>query len=230
RVVQQTRHWNEDDGRTHSMRSKEEAFDYRYFPEPDLVPVAPDDEWRAEVERMMPRLPADRRDDLATLAGVTPRDVALLVELDLDELVSDAIGAGADPVKAINRAANELASDLDGARRLSANAFAEVVRMEADGEVTATQAKQVIGAMLAGEGDDPRTIAKAMGFEAMDTSSLEAIVDEVIAENPEPWERFKAGDQKVTGMFVGQVMRKSGGKADGNLVNQILRQRATGGG
>ena len=228
RVVQETRHWNEDDGRTHTMRSKEEAFDYRYFPEPDLVPVAPSDEWIRAVGDALPPMPSERRSALADAAGVTPADVALLVELDLDSLVSDAIAAGADPKKAINRAANEIAADIANVERITPASFAALVQLEADGKLTATQAKTVLSAMLAGEGDDPAAIAAARGFEAMDTSALEGVVDEVIAENPDAWQKFVGGDQKVTGLFVGQVMKKTGGKADGKLVNQILTSRRSG--
>jgi aspartyl-tRNA(Asn)/glutamyl-tRNA(Gln) amidotransferase subunit B len=227
-VVQETRHWNENDGRTHAMRSKEEAFDYRYFPEPDLVPVAPSDDWIKAVGESLPPMPADRRAKLAEAAGVAPSDVALLVEQDLDQLVADAIAAGADPKKAINRAANEIAADIANVHRITPESFAALVNMEADGKLTATQTKQVLAAMLAGEGEDPAEIAKAKGFEAMDASALEAVVDEVIAANPEAWEKYVGGDQKVTGMFVGQVMKKTGGKADGKLVNQILTSRRSG--
>jgi aspartyl-tRNA(Asn)/glutamyl-tRNA(Gln) amidotransferase subunit B len=226
RVAQETRHWNENDGRTHSMRSKEEAFDYRYFPEPDLVPLAPDDAWQADVRASLPRLPAARRDALAAAAGVAPPDVALLVELELDDLVSGAIGLGADARIAINRAANELAAVIDAARTMTPAAFAAIVQMEARGDVTATQAKQVLAAMLAGEGDDPAAIAAAKGFEAMDASATEAIVDEVIAANAAAWERYKSGDAKVSGMLVGQVMKRSSGKAGGKLVNEILSRKA----
>jgi aspartyl-tRNA(Asn)/glutamyl-tRNA(Gln) amidotransferase subunit B len=226
RVVQETRHWSEDEGRTSSMRSKEEAFDYRYFPEPDLVPVAPDDEWRASVKAALPAMPAERRSTLATAAGVTPADVALLVELDLDALVGAAIEAGADPKRAINRAANEIAADLGNAERLTPAIFAEVVTMESSGALTATQAKQVLAALLAGEGDDPKAIAAARGFEAMDSSALEATVDEVITANPDAFEKFKGGDAKVSGMLIGQVMKKTQGKADGKAVTAILRSRA----
>jgi aspartyl-tRNA(Asn)/glutamyl-tRNA(Gln) amidotransferase subunit B len=226
RVVQETRHWSEDEGRTSSMRSKEEAFDYRYFPEPDLVPVAPDDEWRAAVRSSLPAMPAERRGTLATAAGVAPADVALLVEQDLDSLVLDAIAAGADARTAINRAANEVAAAIEGIDRLTPAAFAKVVTMESSGALTATQAKQVLAALLAGDGDDPEAIAKARGFEAMDASALEAVVDEVIAANPGPFEKFKAGDPKISGMLVGQVMKKTQGKADGKAVTALLRSRA----
>ena len=226
RIVQETRHWSEDDGRTSSMRSKEEAFDYRYFPEPDLVPVVPSDEWRTEVRAALPPMPFERRTTLAAAAGVTPGDVALLVELDLDGLVSEAIAAGAAPKTAINRAANEIAADIANSGRLSSASFARLVTMESSGALTATQAKQVLAAMLAGEGDDPEAIAAARGFEAMDASALEAAVDEVIADHSEVFEKFKGGDPKVGGMLIGQVMKKTQGKADGKAVTAILRNRA----
>jgi len=225
-VVQETRHWNEDEGRTHAMRSKEEADDYRYFPEPDLVPVAPDASWLASVESSLPVLPAQRRSALASAAGVAASDVALLVELDLDDLVGSAIAAGADPKRAINRAANEVAADLEGARRLSVESFTALVKLEADGKLTATQAKQVLAAMLAGEGDDPAALAAAKGFEAMSSDALAAAVDEVIAANPDAWAKFVEGDPKVAGLFVGQVMKRTSGKADGRLVTELLRARA----
>ena len=226
RVVQETRHWSEDEGRTSSMRSKEEAFDYRYFPEPDLVPVVPDDEWRAAVRSALPAMPAERRATLADAAGVSSADVALLVELDLDELVGAAIAAGAEPKRAINRAANEIAADLGNAGRVTPAAFAKVVQMESSGALTATQAKTVLASLLSGDGDDPEAIARARGFEAMDASALEATVDEVIGANPDAFEKFKGGDAKVSGMLIGQVMKKTQGKADGKAVTAILRQRA----
>ena len=226
RIVQETRHWSEDEGRTSSMRSKEEAFDYRYFPEPDLVPVVPDDEWRASVRSALPPMPFERRTSLAAAAGVAPADVALLVELDLDDLVIQAIAAGADARRAINRAANEIAADIEHVDRLTPASFARLVTMESSGALTATQAKQVLAAMLAGEGDNPEAIAAARGFEAMDSSALETTVDEVIAANPDAFEKFKGGDPKVGGMLIGAVMKQTQGKADGKAVTAILRQRA----
>ncbi|MDP9070924.1 MAG: Asp-tRNA(Asn)/Glu-tRNA(Gln) amidotransferase subunit GatB [Actinomycetota bacterium] len=225
RVVQETRHWNEAEGRTGTGRSKEEAYDYRYFPEPDLVPVAPDDEWRRRVRASLPPLPAARRARLAEAAGLEPAAVATVVELDLDTLVLAAISAGADPRRAVNRTANEVASDLAGARRLDPAAFTKLLLMEDSGRLTATQAKQVLAALVS-EGGDPEAIASARGFEAMAASALGAVVDELIASHPAEWERFKGGDRKVTGFFVGQVMKATQGKADGKVVNALLAERA----
>lgn len=224
RVVQQTRHWNEDDGRTHTLRSKEEAEDYRYFPEPDLVPIAPDDQAVADIDAALPRLPAARRSDLATSAGVVVADdrVAILVERGLDDLVTGAIAAGADPERTLTRAVNDLA--MEGAADIAVDHLATLITMEAAGELSASQAKQVLADMAATD-RPPAEIAAAHGFEAVDTSELEALVDGLIAANPDEWQRFCDGDGKMQGFFVGQVMRETKGQADGKVVNELLQQR-----
>ena len=225
-VVQETRHWNEEQGRTHSLRSKEEAFDYRYFPEPDLVPVEPSDEWRAEVRSSLPVLPAQRRALLAAEVGAEAAgDVAVVIERGLDGLVRAAIAAGADPHRAITHAVHNM--KVEGATELHADAFARLVRMETDGQLTATQAKQVLAEML-DRGGDPAAIAADLGFEAMDQDALAAVVDQLIADNPDDFERLKGGDQKVMGFFVGQAMKATQGNADGKAVTTLLRERAAG--
>ncbi len=225
RVVQETRHWNEAQGRTVSGRSKEEAYDYRYFPEPDLVPVDPDETWRQAVRRSLPMLPAARRQRLAKAAGLPPAGVAPVVELDLDTLVLAAISAGAQGRRAVNRAVNEVAADLEAARRLDPAAFAKLLLLEDAGKLTATQAKQVLADMLAG-GGDPEDLAAARGFKAMDTAELAAEVDAAIAAHPAQWQSFRDGDAKVGGFFVGKVMKATRGKADGAAVTALLRERA----
>jgi len=222
RVVQETRHWNEDEGRTSSMRSKEEAFDYRYFPEPDLVPLDPSDEWKDRVRAGLPPLPAERRRSLATLGNVSPSDVAVLVELDLDALVTTAIEAGAEPRIAINRAANEVAGADSSS--LDPLAFATVCRMEGEGRLSPTQAKQVLSSLLE-SGGDPEAIADARGFKPLGASVVESAVDEAIATDPGAWARYLAGEDKVAGMFVGMVMKATGGQADGKAVTAVLQQR-----
>src|SRR4051794_3145151 len=106
KVTQETRHWDEGSGRTSSMRSKEEAYDYRYFPEPDLVPVAPDEQWQTNVSKALPVLPAERRDRLASAVGIAPAEAATVVTLDLDDLVLSAVAAGAPPPTAVHPGAN----------------------------------------------------------------------------------------------------------------------------
>lgn len=229
RVVQETRHWHEDDGRTVSGRTKEEAEDYRYFPEPDLVPLVPDDDWRAGVRASLPTLPAERRTRLASAAGVTPSQAALVVSLDLDNLVLGAIEAGADPAVALRRAENEVAADIEHARSLDPARFAALCRMEADGRLTATQAKQVLSEMLAaGPGAEPEAIAQARGYRPLDADAVAAAVDDAIAAEPAAWARYCAGEEKVAGLFVGKVMKATDGKADGKAVNALLESRRSG--
>jgi aspartyl-tRNA(Asn)/glutamyl-tRNA(Gln) amidotransferase subunit B len=228
RVIQETRHWNEDDGRTSTMRSKEEAFDYRYFPEPDLVPVDPDGPWRAAVRAGLPVLPAERRTRLAATAGVEPADVAILVELDLDDLVAGAIAAGADPRVALNRAANEVAASVDEGRRLSPELFAKLCTMESDGRLSATQAKEVLAEMLH-TGADPEKVADSKGFMPLDAGALEAAVEAAIAADPDAWARYCSGEDKVAGMFVREVMNATAKRANGKAVTASLQARRSAG-
>jgi aspartyl-tRNA(Asn)/glutamyl-tRNA(Gln) amidotransferase subunit B len=229
RVRQETRHWNEDDGRTHTLRTKEEAEDYRYFPEPDLVPLDPGDDWVARVDGALPALPAQRRAELAEVAGTgTDGPVAIAVERGLDALALKAIDAGAEPGRVLTHIEHNLA--VEGAEKLDPERLAVLVGMETGGELTATQAKTVLAEMVA-TGDDPAAIAKAKGFEAMGADALTAAVDDVIAGNPDEWARFVGGDDKVrgklTGYFVGQVMKATRGQADGKAVTSLLRERAS---
>ncbi len=222
--VQETRHWSED-GRTHSLRSKEEADDYRYFPEPDLVPLVPDDEWIDQVRAAMPELPASQRARLNE-CGADPEDAQVIANRGLAPLVLDAVAAGADASRAVTHAVQNLA--LDGAELLEAAQLASLVQMEISGQLTATQAKTVLGHMCErapGAGADPSAIAAELGYEAMDSGELEALVDQAIADNPDAWAKFCAGESKVAGVFVGAVMKATRGQADGKAVNQILALR-----
>ncbi len=228
RVIQETRHWNEDQGRTITGRVKEDADDYRYFLEPDLVPLDPSSEWVESVRSGLAVLPASRREAVAAATGAetSAMAVATVVDLDLDRLVLGAVEAGADGRIALARASNEVAANAEGGRGLDVGAFTTVIKMESAGEITATQAKTVLGELLAEGGGDPKAIAAKHGFEAMDTSALDSIVDEIIAANPSEWQRYQDGDAKVTGFFVGQVMKATGGKADGKAVTAALVARA----
>jgi aspartyl-tRNA(Asn)/glutamyl-tRNA(Gln) amidotransferase subunit B len=221
-VRQETRHWNENDGRTHTLRVKEEADDYRYFTDPDLVPCDPGDEWIERVRAELPVLPAARRARLVGATGGGGEGVAIVVERGLDGLVLAAIEAGADAGRALTHAEHNLSDERSA--ELDPSAFAKLVGMEIDGKLSATQAKTVLATLVA-EGGDPAEVAAAAGFEAMDTSELEGIVDGLIEANPAEWARFCGGDQKVTGFFVGQVMRATKGQADGKVVTQLLNAR-----
>ena len=218
---QETRHWSED-GRTHTLRSKEEANDYRYFPEPDLVLLDPDSEWIQDIVAGMPELPAEERARLVAIAGIDLEIAATVVNRGLSSLVFAAIDAGADGQRATMHAIQNLS--IDGAAALDANHFAELIDMEKLGTLTATQTKQVLSEMV-DTGLDPASIAQTYGFEAMESDELEMLVERAISENPEAWIKFCEGEDKVQGVFVGAVMKASKGQADGKAVNTLLRQR-----
>ncbi|MBI2709278.1 MAG: Asp-tRNA(Asn)/Glu-tRNA(Gln) amidotransferase subunit GatB [Actinobacteria bacterium] len=229
RVRQETRHWDESDGRTHTMRSKEEAEDYRYFPEPDLVPLAPEPEWIDEVRASLPVLPAERRARLAAAAGVDLPDqtVALVVQRAQDDQALAAIAAGAEPGRVLVHVSQNLAGEAGPG--LAPERLAALVALETAGRLTATQAKSVLAEMLTGP-DTPEAIAAAKGFEAMDATDLAVLVDEVVAAHPAEWHTFVTGDEKargkLTGFFVGQLMKASKGRADGRAATALLRERA----
>jgi aspartyl-tRNA(Asn)/glutamyl-tRNA(Gln) amidotransferase subunit B len=250
RIVQETRHWSEDDGRTSSMRSKEEAFDYRYFPEPDLVAMEPSAETIAAIHASLPKMPGAKRAELSAATNgelATDSDAILtVIEQDLDPLVFAAIAGGADPRRAINRAANEVAGFSAASGReagltqtpsgrevgltqtwhkLTTEAFVALLAMEAAGAVTATQAKTVLQELLA-SGGDPAAIAASKGFEALGNDAAESLVDQLIAAHAAEFERMKGGDPKIAGFFVGAAMKATGGKADGKAITALLRSRA----
>ncbi len=219
---QETRHWDEDGGRSTSGRSKEDADDYRYFACPDLPPLVPTQADIDAIDAAMPALPAARRAALAVAAGLLVADTALTVERGLDVLVIAAIEAGADPTAAMKHADQNLS---DGQGQLTPATFAALVAMESEGTLSSTQVKTVLGELVT-NGGEPADIAATMGFEAMDTSELETLLDGIIDASPDEWARFVEGDRKVQGHFVGQIMKATQGKADGKVVNQLMTQRA----
>lgn len=235
RLVQETRHWDEEAGVTHSMRVKEGSSDYRYFAEPDLLPMVLDEAWIDEVASGLPETPAARRQRYAG-AGLDSHTSAVLTAADpeIRALFEAAVAAGAPAVPAANWVTGEItallrrrevsvdATGLDGA------AVAELVSMVAEGDLSASAAKEVLAGVVDGEGP-PRTVAEQRDLiQISDSAALEGIVDSVLAENPDAVERYRAGEEKVVGFLVGAVMRSSAGKADPRLVNQLLRQRLEG--
>ncbi len=224
---QQTRHWDETAGRTTAGRSKEEAEDYRYFPEPDLVPVLAPDAAVAAVDAAMPPLPAARRAALSAIGSIPAEAAALLVERGQDHLVSAAVRAGADPELIVTRVVNDLA--VEDWSKVTGEGLAAVVAMESAGDLTATQAKQVLAELVA-SGGDPAAIARSRGFEALADDDLEVVVDRVIKAHPGEWSRFCTGDdadrKKMTGFLTGRVMRATRGRADGAAVSRLLVSNA----
>lgn len=231
RVIQQTRHWDEGAGRTEALRSKEDAYDYRYFLEPDLVPLVPDAEWIRAVGDTLGMMPAARRARLAALlddaGGMTDaqRDqVTTVVDLGLDDLVVVAVAAGVGSGLALARTANEAATDADAARVLDPKSYVELLTLEAQGSLSATQAKSVLADLLAAGGGDPAAIARDKGFEAMSEDSLADTVAQAVADNPDEWSRFCEGDDKLAGFFTGLVMKATKGQANGKAVAAELRR------
>jgi aspartyl-tRNA(Asn)/glutamyl-tRNA(Gln) amidotransferase subunit B len=227
KVRQETRHWDEGDGRTHTLRVKEDADDYRYFPEPDLVPLAPEPAWLESVRAAAPVLPAERRARLAGAAHVEPSAPAVVVAVERghDDLALAALAAGGDPARVLVHVEHDLPSE-SGTAPITPGALAAVTALEVGGRLTATQAKVVLGDLVAAGGDgDPAAIAAARGFEAMDDAALETAVDEAIASNADAWAKYVGGDDKAGGAVVGAVMKATKGKASGQTVNALLRAR-----
>jgi aspartyl-tRNA(Asn)/glutamyl-tRNA(Gln) amidotransferase subunit B len=225
-VRQLTRHWDEADGSTHTLRDKEDADDYRYFLEPDLVPLSPGRSWVEEVRASIPVLPAARRVHLAEAAGLTPDDEAIvtIVQRGQDDYVHAVAAADGDIGRAIVHVQQAFA-DFDGEPPVPAPDLAALTSLETGGQLTATQAKTVLADLVEHRGGDAAAIAAERGFEAMDTSELEQLVDDAIAAQPDAWAKFCDGEGKAMGALVGHIMKASRGQADGKLVSQILNQR-----
>ncbi|HYA45054.1 MAG TPA: Asp-tRNA(Asn)/Glu-tRNA(Gln) amidotransferase subunit GatB, partial [Acidimicrobiales bacterium] len=229
-VTQETRHWDEAQGRTYTMRSKEEAYDYRYFPEPDLVRLDPSADWVQTVRQGLPVLPAERRSRVASAAGVPASSdaVTTVVRLELDGFVSAAVSAGANAGLALRRLANEVAAELPTGRRPDPDAFVRLLKMEEAGALTPAQARTVLKTLVI-EGGDPAVIAANLGYEAMSAGALAGVVEQVITSNPVEWGRYAAGDDKLAGFLIGKVKTATGGNADLRAAAALLQERRRGG-
>lgn len=225
-IRQETRHWDDSDGRTHTLRTKEDADDYRYFLEPDLVPLHPSTEWVESVRANLPKLPAQRRADLSALTGadVEGEAVSVVVERGQDDYVAQVVAAGGDPTKTLIYVQQAFA-ELGPQPSIPAGDIAALTLMERDAKVTATQAKTILAEIVENGGGDANAIASARGFEAMDNSAVEAMVDAAIAAQPDAWAKYCNGEEKAMGALVGAVMKSSQGKADGKIVTALLQKK-----
>jgi len=226
KVRQETRHWDETDGRTHTLRTKEDADDYRYFLEPDLVPLAPDAAWIEAVRAALPMLPRARRRRLAEATGA-PADgeaVMVVVERGQDDYVLAVGAAGGDVTRALVHV-KEAYAEQGATPSVPVADLAGMITLETSGRITATQAKTVLAELLSNGGGDAAAIATAKGFEAMDASALEALVDEALAAQPAAWAKYCDGEEKAVGAIVGHIMKASKGQADGKAVSAILQAR-----
>jgi aspartyl-tRNA(Asn)/glutamyl-tRNA(Gln) amidotransferase subunit B len=238
RVVQETRHWNEDDGRTHSMRSKEEAHDYRYFPEPDLVPVAPSDALREHVRTTMPELPAARRTRLVEAWRLSEHDVRVLCSVeglaDYAEAAMMALGAGT-PVDVVRWATGDVLGHLNESRLsvevlpLAPDGLAELVDLVAGGTLSRNQARDVLGEALR-DGKRPKAIVADRGLaQVSDEAALAAVVDEVLAANADVVAELRAADdvarKKKRGYLMGEAMKALRGQGNPQLLARLLDDR-----
>jgi aspartyl-tRNA(Asn)/glutamyl-tRNA(Gln) amidotransferase subunit B len=234
-VVQETLHFHPEDGTLHPLRSKEEAHDYRYFPEPDLVPIAPTEEMLREAREALPELPAQRGARYQEMG--LPEDVAVLLAADPDtagyfeRAVAEA--AGVEPRVVANWVTGELAAALrqDGGEATASEskvepaALASLLMMVQEKKISHGSGKTVLAALVA-EGGDPTAIVEREGLaQISDSGELAAIVAAAIEANPEAAEQVRAGNQKAIGAIVGAVMKETKGRADGGEVNRLIKQQ-----
>jgi aspartyl-tRNA(Asn)/glutamyl-tRNA(Gln) amidotransferase subunit B len=233
RVFQETRHFHEVTGTTTSGRSKEEAQDYRYFPEPDLVPVAPPAEWVEQIRAALPEAPAARRARLRAEWDMSEADMTALSNADALDLVADTVAAGASAADArkwwlseLSRRAHDTDTEL-AALAITPAQVARIAALVAAGTLNDRLARDVIDAVLAGEGD-PDGVVEARGLAVVsDDSALTAAVDEAIAANPEVAAKIRDGKIAAVGVLVGVVRKATGGKADAARVRELILERLT---
>ena len=230
-VVQETRHWNEEAEGTIAMRSKEESEDYRYFQEPDLLPIEVDRAWRDRVLASLPELPAVRREHYLG-AGIEPSAVAVLADdTVMAGLLDEAVAAGAEPRVVANWLTGEVVAYLRqkggavGDTPLDAAALVELGSMVGDGEVSASAAKEVLRGVLAGDGTPGEVADRRNLRQISDRALLEEAVEAVLADHPDELGRLRDGDAKPLGYLVGQVMKATGGRADPKVVSELVRGR-----
>ncbi|MFB7634108.1 Asp-tRNA(Asn)/Glu-tRNA(Gln) amidotransferase subunit GatB [Streptomyces sp. NPDC056149] len=230
-IIQETRHFHEDDGSTTSGRVKEEAEDYRYFPEPDLVPVAPSREWVEELRADLPELPRVRRNRLREEWGVTAFDMQSILNAGAVDLIVATTEAGADAAAArkwwmgeLARRANEDGVEL-GALPITPEQVARVAALVADGSLNDKLARQTIEGVLAGEGD-PDTVVEKRGLKVVsDEGALGTAVDEAIAANAAIADKIRGGKVAAAGALVGAVMKATRGQADAARVRELILEK-----
>ena len=236
RITQETRLYNANEGKTYSMRSKEQAHDYRYFPEPDLLPLVVDEKWQAAIRSTLPELPEARRKRLVADYGITAQDAHVLT---LSKSLADQFEAAAKAAKNPKRVANLVQSELMG--RLKAKGL-EIEQSPVSMKGVAASADLVESGAISGKmlkdlydlcferGKDFPAVYEEEGRpeQSRDTSALEKIIDEMIAANPKQVEQYRAGKKTVIGFFVGKVMQASKGQANPQLVNELLAKKLDG--
>ncbi|MBA2341758.1 MAG: Asp-tRNA(Asn)/Glu-tRNA(Gln) amidotransferase subunit GatB [Pyrinomonadaceae bacterium] len=232
RITQETRLWNEREGKTRVMRSKEEAHDYRYFPEPDLPPLVVSDEFIDGVRREMPELPAARRERFMQAYDLSFNDAAQLTsERELADYYEQAAEAAGNPRAASNWIRSELLRELEATKLninespVSAQELGRLIHLIDEEKISGKQGKEVLVEMFA-TGKGAEEVVRERGLEQVsDAGEIEGLVADVIASNPQQLAQYRAGKETLFGFFVGQVMKRSKGTANPQLVNEVLRKR-----
>jgi aspartyl-tRNA(Asn)/glutamyl-tRNA(Gln) amidotransferase subunit B len=231
-ITQETRLYNAGEGRTYSMRSKEQAHDYRYFPEPDLLPLVVDEAWRVQIAAKLPELPEAKRKRLVEHYGITEADAATLTRT---QAMADQFEEAASAAKNPKRVANLVQAELLG--RLNAKGLEieqspismKGVALSADlvesGAISGKQLKELYDLAFERNEDFPAIYEKEKPQQITDTGAIEKMIDEVIAANPKQLEQYRAGKKTVAGFFVGQIMKASKGQASPALVNELLTKK-----
>jgi aspartyl-tRNA(Asn)/glutamyl-tRNA(Gln) amidotransferase subunit B len=235
RVEQTTLHYDPEDDEVHELRTKEYAHDYRYFPEPDLLPVEITPAWVREIESRLPELPGQMRARFMEQYGLSEYDAGVLVaDRDLAVYYEKVAGvSGIDPKQAANWVTVELRGRLNEGgievsdSRVSPERMAELIGLVGEGTISRSAAKDVLDRIFK-TGESPSAVVEREGLGAVAGDELGSIVDEVISSNPDEAERVRSGDQKVVGFLIGQVMRATRGSADGGRVREILLEKLNG--
>ena len=233
RVEQATMHYDPETDEVHELRSKEYAHDYRYFPEPDLLPLELTAAWVRQVKSRLPELPEERRARFVEQYGLSEYDAGVLVADN--ELASfyEEVAAEADPKQAANWTTGELQARLNEAgidvseSKITPKHLTELIGLVENGAISRSAARDVLGTVFE-TGDSPPAVVEREGLASVGGDELSGVVEEVIADNPSEAERVRAGDNKVVGFLVGQVMRATRGNADGGRVRQLLAERLNG--
>jgi aspartyl-tRNA(Asn)/glutamyl-tRNA(Gln) amidotransferase subunit B len=226
RVEQETRLYNVATGETAGMRSKEHAHDYRYFPEPDLVPLRVSDAWLERIQKAMPELPADKRRRFVESYGLREYDAQVLTATRaISDYFEKAAAVSGDPRGTANWVTGELMSMPDGFDKITPQGTGALVRKINEGEISGKMAKDIFAKMYE-TGQSPEEIIEREGLRQIsDTGALEKIIDEIVAANPKQVEQYKSGKTTVIGYFVGQVMKSSKGQANPAAVNELLKTK-----
>ncbi|MEQ0558404.1 Asp-tRNA(Asn)/Glu-tRNA(Gln) amidotransferase subunit GatB [Amycolatopsis sp. NEAU-NG30] len=230
-IKQETRHFQEADGTTSSGRTKETAEDYRYFPEPDLVPIAPSREWVEELRGTLPEMPSERRKRIQAEWSLSDEALRDLLNVGAVDLVAATVEAGATPDEARSWWVNTLAQEANSREveltdlPITPEQVAEVIALVSSGELTNKLAKEVVHGVLAGEGE-PREVVEKRGLKVVsDDSALLAAIDEALAAQPDVADKIRGGKVAAAGAIVGAVMKATKGQADAKRVRELIIER-----